>query len=148
MIMHLRSSLFPRLQNRSFIRADTALKWPWTLPGCLPSTSFDIASRASWIFLNPPRICTCESARTTRVLVAFSIAYLVLPSLPATRAIARERCSGPSLLMSLISKPAPSCQITAPMGCVERPDAYFRCRDHPTSATRLHPPHRIPAQMP
>ena len=46
-----------------------------------------------WMFLNPPRIWIFESANTTRVLLAFSIANFVFPSFPAIRPIARPRCS-------------------------------------------------------
>jgi hypothetical protein len=36
---------------------------------------------------------TYESAKTTRVLVTFSIVYFVLPLFPAIRPIARDRLS-------------------------------------------------------
>lgn len=57
-------------------------------------------SRAILVFLNAPRMCIFESASTTRVREAFSMAYLVLPSLPAIRPMARARWSPWSVLTS------------------------------------------------
>lgn len=63
-----------------------------------------IDSRAMRVFLKPPRMWILESANTTRVREAFSMAYLVLPSLPAMRPMARAKWSPLRVLTSLISK--------------------------------------------
>lgn len=60
-------------------------------------------SRATWMLLNAPRMCTLESATTSRVRVAFSIACFVLPPMPAMRPIARDKWSPFSGLTSVTS---------------------------------------------
>eukprot|EP00962_Isochrysis_galbana_P003222 scaffold909_cov121-Isochrysis_galbana.AAC.1 len=66
-----------------------------------PSTRLQTASRATLIRANEPRMCTLFSASTMRVRVAFSMAYLALPSLPAMRPMARARWSPLSILTSV-----------------------------------------------
>ena len=75
-------------QNLSFILDATVLKLPYTFPGGLPRIKLTTASRAMWMFLNPPRIWIFESASTILVFDAFSIANFVFPSFPAILPIA------------------------------------------------------------
>lgn len=69
-------------QNLSFIRDDTVRRLLYTFPGGLPRIRLTTDSRAMWMFLKPPRMWILESARMMRVLLAFSIANFVFPSLP------------------------------------------------------------------
>mmetsp|Transcript_1523 Transcript_1523/g.6026 ORF Transcript_1523/g.6026 Transcript_1523/m.6026 type:complete len:229 (+) Transcript_1523:298-984(+) len=61
------------------------------------------ASRATWMLAYAPRMWTLASATTMRVRVAFSMANLVLPPMPAMRPIARERWSPRRVLTSVTS---------------------------------------------
>ncbi len=60
-------------------------------------------SRATLIFWKDPKMWIFESATTIRVLEVFSITFLVLPSFPTTRPIARDKLSPWRILTSLIS---------------------------------------------
>mmetsp|Transcript_72806 Transcript_72806/g.194326 ORF Transcript_72806/g.194326 Transcript_72806/m.194326 type:complete len:224 (+) Transcript_72806:96-767(+) len=79
--------------SRSWMRLDTVRKCWYTLPGWLPRIRLQIASRASLMLLNDPKMWIFSSAMTIRVRVAFSIAYFVLPSFPAMRPMHRARWS-------------------------------------------------------
>jgi hypothetical protein len=87
----------PLLQRRphqlSFRRAHTERSFEYTLPGGDPIIRLHKASRATLIFWKDPRMWMRVSARTMRVRVAFSIVNFVLPAFPASRPIARDKCS-------------------------------------------------------
>merc|ERR1711988_350371 len=53
-----------------------------------PKIKLQTAFLAIFMFAKDPRIWIFSSARTIRVRVAFSIAYFVFPSFPASRPIA------------------------------------------------------------
>jgi hypothetical protein len=91
-------------QNLSAKRFDTVRSFEYTLPGGLPRIKLQTASLANWILLKQPRIWILESATTILTLVAFSIAYLVLPFSPHIRPMHLLKWSPCKVFTSLISK--------------------------------------------
>ena len=63
-----------------------------------------MASLASLMFENDPMMWIFWSATTIRLFVAFSIAYLVFPSCPTTRPMARDKWSPASIFTSVTIK--------------------------------------------
>lgn len=69
-----------------------------------------IASRAMWMFLKPPKTCIVWSAKTTLVLLAFSIANLVLPRVAVSVYWAEDKpVLGLYLLFQLYAQSRDSC---------------------------------------
>merc|ERR1712232_669745 len=85
-------------------RPETLRRLAYTLLIGEPSTREQMASRATLILAKEPRMCTRASAMIMRVRVAFSMANLHLPSLPARRPMARARWSPLSILTSVTMK--------------------------------------------
>src|SRR5687767_5257829 len=79
-------------QHLSANLADTALSLEYTLPAGEPKMRLQSESRATLMLTKDPSIWIFVSAITMRVLVEFSMAYLVLPPFPDRRPIARDRC--------------------------------------------------------
>lgn len=70
----------------------------WTkMPKCVtqssPCAEASKTHLATFILANDPKMCMCVSASTILVRVAFSIVNLVLPCLPESRPMARDKCS-------------------------------------------------------
>jgi hypothetical protein len=80
---------FKKNQNFSFSLFATYLSCEYTLPGGVPMIKLQSASLAALILAKLPIKWMVLSARIIRVLVAFYIAFLVLPFSPEIRAIQR-----------------------------------------------------------
>ena len=93
---------FSSNQNFSLSLFDTYLSWEYTFPGGVPIIRLHRASFALLILAKLPIKWIVLSARIILVLVAFYIAFLVLPFYPEIRAIHLDIWSPCKFFTSLI----------------------------------------------